>query len=155
MTSYDQEVACNCTYKISEVEVVDGDTVDILLDLGLDVFLRQRVRLRGIDTPESRTSDPLEKIYGNLSKQKLMDWCKKRQGDYIIELRCQNNNAREKFGRVLGELWVFESGIWTNVNLWMCMNAFAVPYDGKNKNDIQEKHLANRLILHGRGEVLN
>jgi micrococcal nuclease len=154
--TYDQ-VKCDYIYKVSEAEVVDGDTVDLLLDLGFDVFLRQRVRLRGIDTPESRTSDPIEKIYGNLSKQKITEWCKKKTSGTddgcTIELRCQNNNSREKFGRVLGEIWVSESGIWTNVNLWMCSNAYAVPYDGKNKNDIQAMHFTNRRILLSRGEV--
>ena len=66
MTTYDQK-PCNFKFKIAAIEkIVDGDTIDALIDLGFDVMSRQRVRLLGIDTPESRTSDEVEKVYGNL-----------------------------------------------------------------------------------------
>jgi micrococcal nuclease len=141
--------------RIAAVErVVDGDTVDITIELGFDILLRKRVRLRGIDTPESRTSDSLEKVYGNISKEKLKSWCDKpiEENTYEIEMRYQESNSNDKFGRVLGEIWVFDK-IWTNVNRWMCEKNYAVPYDGKNKNDVLEKHLTNRQILLARGEV--
>ena len=64
MTAYNQ-APCNFKFKIAAIEkVVDGDTMDVLIDLGFDVMTRQRVRLLGIDTPESRTSDQVEKVYG-------------------------------------------------------------------------------------------
>jgi len=77
MSTYSQPV-CEFVYRVSSLEkVVDGDTIDVTIDLGFDVCTRQRVRLLGIDTPESRTSDREEKKYGLLSKKKLKEWCLK------------------------------------------------------------------------------
>ena len=156
MTTYDQK-PCNFKFKIAAIEkIVDGDTIDALIDLGFDVMSRQRVRLLGIDTPESRTSNEVEKVYGNLSKKKLAYWCTKavasEKDDIEIELRCPEMDSRGKFGRVLGEIWVSDAGNWTNVNQWMCENGHAVPYTGQNKNDVQELHMANRRMLAERGE---
>ena len=82
-------------YKCKLVKVVDGDTVDVDIDLGFDVWLRnQRIRLYGIDTPESRTSDPDEKIYGLLAKDFLVKWT--NAGDLTIKTR--KDDARGKFG---------------------------------------------------------
>jgi micrococcal nuclease len=129
------------TYKISSVKrVVDGDTVDLILDLGFNILYKQRIRLLGIDTPESRTSDVTEKIYGTIAKHALEKWCDKP----FIELRCDSEDCREKFGRVLGEIWVYENDEWINVNKWLCENHFAVPYHGNNKETIKALHLENR-----------
>ena len=92
MATYAQPT-CEFVYRVSSLEkVVDGDTIDVTLDLGFDVCTRQRVRLLGIDTPESRTSDSEEKKYGLLSKKKLKEWCLKAiasdKDDIEIELRC-------------------------------------------------------------------
>jgi micrococcal nuclease len=92
MSSYNVE-PCNFKYRVSALEkVVDGDTIDVCIDLGFDVLTRQRVRLLGIDTPESRTSDAEEKKFGLLSKKKLKEWCLKavasEKDDIEIELRC-------------------------------------------------------------------
>ena len=74
MIPYTQE-KCEYIYRVSSLEkVVDGDTIDVTLDLGFDVCTRQRVRLLSIDTPESRTSDKEEKKFGLLSKKKLKEW---------------------------------------------------------------------------------
>lgn len=142
---YNQE-PCNYKFKIITIEkVIDGDTVDVLIDLGFDILTRQRVRLLGIDTPESRTSDKVEKIYGNIAKKELSNWCSTCKE---IELRCQKRDSRGKFGRVLGEIWVSkEDGNFFNVNEWMCSNNYAVPYIGQNKEDIQKLHLYNRTVL--------
>ena len=75
-------------------------------------------------------------------------------GDCEIELRCQERDSVGKYGRALGELWVFEDGIWTNVNKWMCDNAYAVPYVGQNKDDVKEQHMVNRRLLADRGELV-
>lgn len=154
MTSYIQPT-CNFVYKVSSLEkVVDGDTMNVTLDLGFSVCTRQRVRLLGIDTPESRTSDKEEKIFGLLSKKALKDWCTKAvisdKDDIEIEIRCPERDSREKFGRILAEVWVSEDGQWTNVNKWLCDNNYAVPYNGQNKKDVDELHLLNRAILRQR-----
>ena len=151
MSTYTQE-PCEFIYRVSSLEkVVDGDTIDVSIDLGFDVCTKQRVRLLGIDTPESRTRDLEEKKFGLLSKKKLREWCLKavasEKDDIEIELRCPEKDSRGKFGRILAEVWVSEDGEWTNVNKWMCDNAFAVPYTGQNKADIEALHMANREKL--------
>jgi len=158
MTTYSQE-PCEFIYKVSSLEkVVDGDTIDVTLDLGFDVCTRQRVRLLGIDTPESRTSDKEEKKFGLLSKKKLKEWCLKavesEKDDIEIELRCPERDSRGKFGRILAEVWVSENGEWTNVNKWMCENGYAVPYIGQNKKDVEELHMINRKKLIENGEIV-
>src|SRR6056300_1116039 len=104
MSSYNVET-CNFKYRVSSLEkVVDGDTIDVNIDLGFDVCTKQRVRLLGIDTPESRTSDAEEKVFGLLSKKKLKEWCMKavasEKDDIEIELRCPEADSRGKFGCV-------------------------------------------------------
>jgi micrococcal nuclease len=148
MTTYSQEL-CEFIYRVSSLEkVVDGDTIDVSIDLGFDVCTKQRVRLLGIDTPESRTRDLEEKKFGLLSKKKLKEWCLKavesEKDDIEIQLRCPEADSRGKFGRILAEVWVSEDGNWTNVNRWMCENGYAVPYTGQNKADVEALHMANR-----------
>ena len=150
--STDTQEPCEFIYRVSSLEkVVDGDTIDVSIDLGFDVCTKQRVRLLGIDTPESRTRDLTEKKFGLLSKKKLREWCLKavasEKDDIEIQLRCPEADSRGKFGRILAEVWVSEDGEWTNVNKWMCDNAFAVPYTGQNKADIEALHMANREKL--------
>jgi len=149
---------CKYSYHVSCVDkVVDGDTIDVCIDLGFDVLTRQRVRLLGIDTPESRTSDKEEKRFGLLSKKKLKEFCLKAmisdKDDIEIEIRCPEPDSRGKFGRVLGEVWVSEDGVWTNVNKWMCDMGYAVPYNGENKQLVAGQHLSNRSKLIERGEI--
>lgn len=151
--SYNVE-ECKFIYRVSSLEkVVDGDTIDVNIDLGFNVCTKQRVRLLGIDTPESRTSDKDEKKFGLLSKEKLKEWCLKAvasdKDDIEIELRCPEADSREKFGRVLAEVWVSEGGQWTNVNKWMCDNGYAVPYTGQNKAVVAELHAKNREMVKG------
>ena len=146
--SYNVE-SCTFKYRVSSLEkVVDGDTIDVNIDSGFDVCTKQRVRLLGIDTPESRTRDPEEKKFGLLSKKKLKEWCLKavasEKDDIEIELRCPEADSMGKFGRVLAEIWVSENGQWTNVNKWMCEEGYAVPYVGQNKADVEALHMANR-----------
>ena len=156
MSSYNVE-SCNFKYRVSALEkVVDGDTIDVCIDLGFDVLTRQRVRLLGIDTPESRTSDAEEKKFGLLSKKKLKEWCMKavasEKDDIEIELRCPEADSRGKFGRILAEVWVYD-GEWVNVNKWLCDNGYAVPYAAENKSVVQGLHMENRKKLIERGEI--
>jgi len=155
--SYSTE-QCNFKYNVSSLEkVVDGDTIDVVINLGFDVCTKQRVRLLGIDTPESRTRDLEEKKFGLLSKKKLKEWCLKavesEKDDIEIQLRCPEADSRGKFGRILAEIWVSEDGEWTNVNKWMCENNYAVPYVGQNKADVEALHLINRQKIIERGEI--
>jgi micrococcal nuclease len=123
---------------------VDGDTVDVDIDLGFGVWLRkERVRLYGIDTPESRTRDLEEKFYGNLSKDFINDYCPK--GSYIT-LRT-HLDEKGKFGRILGELIVNK----VNLNEQMIENSLAVEYFGQSKVDIEKEHLMNRVKLNNKG----
>ena len=129
-------------YKAKVIKVVDGDTIDVDIDLGFSVILaKQRIRLYGIDTPESRTRDLEEKFYGKLSAQFLKDRCKK--GSYIT-LRT-HLDKKGKFGRILGELIVDGK----NLNTQMIKEHLAVKYFGQSKDDIESAHLKNRRKLTG------
>jgi micrococcal nuclease len=136
-------------YKCKINKVLDGDTVDIDLDLGFNIILaNQRVRMAGIDTPESRTTNKEEKPRGLLSKKKLTE--KLPVGSWqIIETQRSDNND-DKFGRILG-VFILEDG--TKVNDWLIKNNYAVPYKGDNKELTQADHQANKKILLERGEL--
>lgn len=123
-------------YKCNLVKVVDGDTVDVDIDLGFGVWLRkQRIRLYGIDTPESRTRDKVEKVYGLAAKDFLSKMLS--TGEMSIKT---HKDAKGKFGRILGEVWCFD----TNVNQKMIEEHHAVEYHGQSKEEIAEQHLENR-----------
>ena len=136
-------------YKCKINKVLDGDTVDIDLDLGFNIILvNQRVRMAGVDTPESRTADKEEKVRGLLSKKKLAE--KLPIGSWqVIETQKSDNND-DKFGRILG-VFLLEDG--TRVNDWLIKNNYAVPYKGENKELTQAEHQANKKILMERGEL--
>ena len=123
-------------YRCKIFNIVDGDTVDIDIDLGFGVWMaHQRIRLYGIDTPESRTSDEEEKKYGIAAKNFLEKWL--AQGNIILKT---HKDATGKFGRILGELWYGD----VNINLKLVENHHAVEYHGQSKEEIAEKHIANR-----------
>ena len=123
-------------YKVNVLRVVDGDTVDVDIDLGFSTWLKkQRIRLYGIDTPESRTRDLEEKKYGLAAKEFLTKWT--GAGELTIKT---HKDERGKFGRILGEIYAFK----TNVNDKMVYEHHAVPYHGQSKEEIEEEHLANR-----------
>jgi micrococcal nuclease len=136
-------------YKCKILKVLDGDTVDIDLDLGFKIILaNQRVRMAGVDTPESRTTIAEEKVRGQLSKKKLAE--KLPIGSWqIIETQKSDSND-DKFGRILG-VFILENG--TRVNDWLIQNNYAVPYKGENKEMTQAEHQANKKILIERGEL--
>jgi len=132
-------------YRATMLRVVDGDTVDIDIDLGFGVWLRkQRVRLNGIDTPESRTRDLEEKHYGKLATKFIED---RFPVGETFTLRTHKDD-KGKFGRILGEL-VDSMGV--SVNDTMIAQCYAVPYTGQSKEDIQEEHKANYKVLAERG----
>ncbi len=129
-------------YKCEVKRIVDGDTVDVIIDLGFSIHYSTRVRLYGIDTPESRTRDKDEKVRGFLSKDYLTDWLEK--GDVIIRT---HRDKKGKFGRVLGEMVVGGK----NINLLMVDENHAVKYEGQSKDDIKKEHLVNREKLIEKG----
>jgi len=126
----------SCTVK----RVVDGDTVDVVLDLGFNILHKCRVRLYGIDTPESRTRNKDEKIRGKMAGAFLEN--KINAGDKII-IRTELKDSRGKFGRVLGS--VIADGVY--INLSMVENYHAVKYYGQSKDDVKKEHLENRQHL--------
>lgn len=127
------------TYKCKMVRVVDGDTVDVDIDLGFGIWLRkQRIRMYGIDTPESRTSDPIEKVYGKAATAYLVNWT--NAGGLTLKT---HKDGKGKYGRILGELWYGD----VNINIKMIEEHHAVRYHGQSKQEIAEEHLANREIL--------
>lgn len=127
-------------YRVIVDRVIDGDTIDVDIWLGFDVVLPgQRIRLYGIDTPESRTRDLVEKKYGLLSKQYLQ-----ARAPVGGKLRLQSME-RGKFGRILGIL--YEEDDETSINDHLCQDAHAVPYQGGNKAQLEALHLANRERL--------
>ena len=135
-------------YKCKVKRVVDGDTMDVILDLGFDVLHSVRVRLSAIDTPESRTRDLDEKARGKLSKAYLKESIKGRK----VVLKTKLKDSRGKFGRVIAEVWVeFEEGSLRNVNELMIKESYAVKYNAENKALVEEAHLANRAILIEKG----
>jgi len=131
-------------YGCKVTRVVDGDTVDVILDLGFSILHKCRVRLYGIDTPESRNRDKDEKVRGKLAAKFLQDAIS--NGENVI-LQTQLKDSKGKFGRVLASVIV--DGI--NVNQQMITNHMAVRYEGQSKKDIQLEHLKNREILIQRG----
>ena len=136
-------------YRCKITKVVDGDTVKCDIDLGFGIWQHnETVRLKGIDTPESRTSDKDEKPYGLLSKKKLIEQIEKAEVVKIVT----SKDAKGKFGRILGTLVADNDD---NINQWMIRHNYAVHYQGQNKDDVQKEHLSNRIILNERGEMNN
>ena len=130
-------------YKCNLVKVVDGDTVDVDIDLGFGVWLRkQRIRLYGIDTPESRTRDKVEKVYGLAAKDFLSKMLS--TGEMSIKT---HKDAKGKFGRILGELFMKTSIGELSVNQSLVENSHAVRYYGQSKEVLLSEHLKNRKIL--------
>jgi len=127
-------------YRIKEItKIVDGDTIDAIIDLGFDILLDARIRLYGIDTPESRTRDLEEKKYGLLAKKFLTN-CLKTDKPIILRT---HKEEKGKFGRILGEIIIDEK----NINTHMIESYHAVPYRGQSKYDIDELHMNNREML--------
>jgi micrococcal nuclease len=129
-------------YNCKVTRVVDGDTVDVIIDLGFDISYSSRVRLFGIDTPESRTRDKDEKARGLISKDFLKSYLDK--GGVVIRTR---KDKKGKFGRILGEMIVED----TNINELMIEEHHAVKYHGQSKDDIEAEHLVNRQKLIDKG----
>ena len=142
-------------YHATVTEVVDGDTVVIDIDLGFDVvFTNQKVRLLGVDTPESRTSDKVEKAFGLASKDFVKKFVVACKNKVIIRTHISegvDDSGREKFRRLLGEIINPETK--EVLNELLIGKNYAVRYMGENKLLVKEQHMANRKLLIDRGEV--
>jgi micrococcal nuclease len=116
-------------YYVRKIEnVVDGDTIDVLIDLGFDIMFKSRVRLAGIDTPESRTRDLAEKALGLESKEYLKKALKDAKS---IIIKTEKMNSSEKYGRILG--WLYINGETVSVNDMMINDGYAWEYLGDTK----------------------
>ena len=116
-------------YRIKEIhKVVDGDTIDASIDLGFDISLEKRIRLAGVDTPESRTSDANEKKYGLESKEWLKHRCENAKN---ILIKTELPDSTEKYGRIIGHLFI--NGEETSLNDQMIVEGYAWNYDGGTK----------------------
>lgn len=117
------------TYYVRKVEnVVDGDTIDVLIDLGFDILFSSRVRLAGIDTPESRTKDLKEKSLGLESKEYLKKFLKDAKS---VVIKTEKMDSSEKYGRILGWIYVNEDTV--SVNDHMINDGYAWGYLGDTK----------------------
>ena len=137
-------------YKCKVLKVIDGDTVDVDIDLGFGVWLKkERVRIMGIDTPESRTRDKVEKKFGLASKAKLKELLK--NGAILkTEVSKKGEDMKGKFGRVLGDFVAKDGRMVTKI---MTEEGHCVPYTGGSKAESHAAHLANRVRLIGEGIV--
>ena len=134
-------------YYCEVTKIVDGDTLDVDIDLGFATKLtKQRIRMLGIDTPESRTRDLEEKARGLLSKKFLLGLCPVGS---TIRLR---SHGKGKFGRILGEIFTPEGEV--SINKQLCDEGYAVEYYGGSKDELIAKHQANKEKLIAKGVLI-
>ena len=137
-------------YKVNILKVVDGDTVDVDIDLGFGCWLRnERVRIVGIDTPESRTSDRIEKVFGEAAKQRLTSLLSS-EATLISQISKMGENMKGKFGRILGDFKTINDQI---ISTTLMEEGHAVAYNGGDKEAVQAQHLKNRQRLIDEGKV--
>ena len=137
------------TYRAKVVRVIDGDTVDVDIDLGFGIWQKnERVRIMGIDTPEARTRDKIEKKFGLAAKAKLKSILGK---DTVLKTTINKKGVdmKGKFGRVLGDFVDNDK----SVAKILCETGHAVAYSGGAKADVQKQHMKNRKKLVAEGVV--
>ena len=133
------------SYRVKRVtKIVDGDTIDVILDMGFNILFAQRVRLFGIDTPESRTRDKVEKLFGLASKDKLKSMLPIGSIQVLkTEIDKSGEDKKGKFGRILGDFLIDDKRA-TDI---LIEEGYAVAYFGGSKEEIDMKHMANREKL--------
>jgi len=140
-------------YNVIIREIIDGDTVKVDIDLGFDMWLlNQNIRLYGIDAPESRTSDLVEKKFGLLTKAEVEKYLPIGSKQQMVSVMSQKG----KFGRILGEFLAEGSTPFHrfNLNRYLVDNKLAAPYDGQSSRDeLKEKHHENRKYLVENGKI--
>jgi micrococcal nuclease len=142
-------------YRTTLLNVVDGDTVDVDIELGFGVVLAdERVRIMGIDTPESRTRDKVEKLFGLAAKNRVKELL---AGKPKLKTQVAKNgeDMKGKFGRVLGDFEVYNEirDSWSNLTTLLIDEGHAVPYFGGSKEETQAAHMVNRERLLDEGIV--
>jgi micrococcal nuclease len=139
-------------YRCKVIKVIDGDTVDVDIDLGFDIVLKdERVRIMGIDTPESRTRDKVEKKFGLASKARLKELIGGKSGPILkTQINKKGEDMRGKFGRILGDFVTDNGRMVTDI---LVEEGHAVAYFGGSKEEIQDKHMANRKKLIREGHI--
>ena len=137
-------------YRVNILKVIDGDTVDVDIDLGFNTWIKkERVRIMGIDTPESRTRNKIEKKFGLASKARL----KELLGVKAIlktQVSKKGEDMKGKFGRILGDFMTDDGRKCADI---LCEEGHAVAYFGGSKDDVQSQHMKNRLKLIKKGSV--
>ena len=140
-------------FRVTKINrVVDGDTIDVTIDLGFELYKKERVRVAGVDTPEKRTRDKEEKELGidatNWLKDKLNETIK---GDEELIIRTELKGGVGKYGRLIGWLYVGDSDI--SLNEQMITEGYAWAYDGgtkqKNFEELREIRRANGTLVTG------
>lgn len=137
-------------YKYSAIinRIIDGDSIILDIDLGFNTWLNnQSIRLHGIDTPETRTRDLVEKQQGLLAKNRVLELLS--PGDTVTIKTILDKH--EKFGRILGQIEL-SNGI--NLNRLLIEERLAVEYYGQSKNDVEAAHLQNREFLIQEGKII-
>ena len=139
-------------YRCKIRKIVDGDTIDVDIDLGFNTWINnERVRLYGIDTPESWTRDLEEKKFGLYAKSIVEKYLPVGSNQTLVT----HLDKVGKFGRILGEFKIFdiEQDRQTTINEFMIRNNIGVEYKGQSKDLIKEEHLKNREVLYVKGTV--
>ena len=145
----------NNEYDVKVIKVVDGDTVDVDINLGFGVWLHdERVRIMGIDTPESRTRDKVEDLFGEAAKARLKQLMQSG-GKLVTTEDKKGEDMKGKFGRILGDFIVYDAthDRYARVTDILVEEGHAVAYFGGSKEEIQMKHMANREKLLREGVV--
>lgn len=135
-------------YNSKILRVVDGDTIDVDIDLGFGItMVNQRIRLQGVDTPESRTRDLEEKKFGLLAKKIVQGYCPEESKIVLVTTK----DDRGKFGRILGDFKVYDAKVdaWLMLSDVLINGGFAVRYHGQSKEEIKEAHFFNREKVRG------
>ena len=139
-------------YRCKVLKIIDGDTVDVDIDLGFGIVLKnERVRVMGIDTPESRTRDKVEKHFGLAAKKRLKEMLDNKSGPILkTQINKKGEDMKGKFGRILGDFRTINDQV---VSITLMEEGHAVAYNGGDKEAVQAQHLKNRQRLIDEGKV--
>lgn len=126
-------------YKAKLIRVVDGDTIDAEIDLGFKIFIKERIRFAGIDTPESRTRHKHEKSWGLAAKCRVKDLLGQEDAEFTLTTELQKKG---KFGRILGTVILADG---TSLSEILLDEKLAIPYEGGNKDESRLKYGVKEL----------